>query len=92
MIAVRSILIRVAASVEIIIFLIYLIGGSRGVCVLRALHQQNKNLVQRMQVLKEEIQAMRVQVQDWKSIPYYKEQYAREHLQMARKDDEVYLL
>lgn len=92
MIAVRTIVLRAVATIEIVIFMVYLIGGPRGVRSLRILRQQNNELQTRMHSLEEEIQTMHEQAQDWTAYPYYQEQYAREHLQMARKDDEVYLL
>lgn len=92
MIPVGRILLRVIASVEVSIFCIYLIWGAHGMRAIRAMQEKNEALAAQMLQAEHELQTTRSEIQDWKTYPFYKEQYAREHLQMARKDDDVYLI
>jgi len=92
MISVRSLFLRLIAGIEIVIFAGYLLWGAHGVRAIRALQEKNRILEEQIAQAEEEIKQTRAELDDWNTYPFYKEQYAREHLQMARKDDEVYLL
>lgn len=92
MISIQSILIRTCAAVEITFFAGYLLWGAHGVRAIYALQEKNRALDDKIAHVEEEIKQTRSELDDWNTYPFYKEQYAREHLQMARKDDEVYLI
>lgn len=84
-------LLRLFFTAEIIIFSWFYYYGSRGVCSVQGLDQENCQLTQNIAELKQEIEEVDYQIIAWNSDPYFKEKIAREQLQMAYSFDEIYL-
>ncbi len=89
---VKQMAFRIFFALEIIIFTSVYIFGPQGIYVLRAMHQENSVLEKTIEGLHLEIKELEDQIVAWKTYPFYKEKIAREQLQMARKDDQVYYL
>jgi len=78
--------------IEIFIFLgVYFFGGN-GLQYLTRLKNENKQMHDQLQYLKQQMVALEKDIHDWNSNDFYKEKIAREKLQMARKGDQIYFL
>lgn len=92
MISARIFLLRLATLIELGFFGFYAVYGSHGLMAMRDLQEKNNMLEQNIHSREQEISQLKKEIADWQTYPFYREQYAREHLQMAQKDDEVYLI
>jgi len=87
----RTIL-RLFFAIEIVIFVgVYLFGGN-GLQYLTRLKSENSTLYFEILSLKKDISNLEKQIEDWQSNDFYKEKYARERLQMAKKGEVIYFL
>jgi len=87
----RTIL-RLFFAVEIVIFVsVYLFGGN-GLQYLTRLKSENNSLYFEIVSLKKDITELEKQIEDWQSNDFYKEKYARERLQMAKKGEMIYFV
>lgn len=78
--------------IEIIIFSFFYLFGSNGLKSLHDLENQNNSLTIENNLLKQEINELQSNITQWDNDPFYKEKIAREQLQMARPDEEIYLV
>jgi cell division protein FtsB len=90
--AMKKIVLRVCIAIELAIFLFYTIWGAHGVRAIFAIRQHNKDLESAIARLHVETHDLQRSITDWQTYPFYREKYARERLQMAHKDDEIYLI
>ena len=90
--AVKKIVLRACIILELVIFLFYTIWGGHGLRAIFAIKQHNKDLESAIARLHVEIDDLQRTISDWQTYPFYREKYARERLQMAHKDDEIYLI
>lgn len=77
---------------ECAVFFGFYFFGERGVPLLRELHHENKAYIREIIVLEEEIQKIQQQIDEWNTYPFYKEQVAREELQLINPGDTIYLV
>ncbi|MGC2310496.1 MAG: septum formation initiator family protein [Candidatus Babeliaceae bacterium] len=78
-----------AVSIEWLIFLNYCIfapGGFRDIYTLQKAQQQ---VIQDVKQIQEKIKHLKVEKEDWKDYPFYKEKIAREQLHMQKEGDEI---
>lgn len=66
--------------------------GSGGIMQIGALAQENKTLEMEIAKIEHACADLEKQINDWQNDSYYLEQYAREHLQMARADEEIFFI
>lgn len=92
MISAKQICLRIFIGIELALFIFYIIWGAHGVCAIITLNNQNKELEASIVRLHTEVNDLQSVIDDWQTYPFYREKYARERLQMAHKEDEIYLL
>lgn len=83
---------RILLGLELAVFLYIYIFGSQGVWAYCQVKKENGVLEGQIAQLRNEIVQINQQVVDWQQDVFGKEKIAREQLQMARKDDDVYYL
>ena len=66
--------------------------GQKGLLAVQRLGHEHQNLKKSIEVLKIEIFDLKQNIDQWQTNDFYKEQCAREQLQMARPDEQVYVL
>jgi cell division protein FtsB len=84
--------IRVAFVGEILLVSFYYLFGSHGLQALRTLAQVNSALLADIEVLENETTALQHELEEWKTDIFYKEKIAREKLQLAYLNEDLYFL
>ncbi|MEX0940509.1 MAG: septum formation initiator family protein [Candidatus Babeliales bacterium] len=79
-------------SLELITILFFYFFGTHGLPVLFRTKQENKQVEQEIRQLQEEIVNLEQLIYAWKKYPFYKEKIAREQLQMACADENIYII
>lgn len=83
---------KVFFFLEILVFgVIYMFGG-QGLQSLYYMSQHNRQLQQDIVALRQAALELEQQLQYWQTDDFYKEQLAREQLQMARPQEQIYYL
>lgn len=77
---------------EIIFFGIVYIFGGQGLQSIYYMSQHNRQLQQDIVNLQHMVTELEQQLQHWQTDDFYKEQLAREQLQMARPQEQIYYL
>jgi cell division protein FtsB len=83
---------RVFLLSEVLIFCSVYFFGVDGRPKVYKLCAENSKLEQEIAVLNKDICAIENEKLIWNADPFYKEKVAREQLQMARKDDEIFFI
>lgn len=86
----RTIL-RVLFVLEIITFSWFYFFGSQGILTIMAITTQVHTIDTEIGILKRDILDLEHQIVLQNECPFYKEKIAREQLQMARTDEEIYI-
>lgn len=89
---VKQAALRIFFAIEVMMFASVYVFGPQGMQVLRHVQQENMELEQHLDILRTEVKELEDTMMAWQTYPFYKEKIAREELQMARKDDQVYYL
>jgi cell division protein FtsB len=87
----KRIILRIALGVEISIFALYYLFASQGILTIMSLGAEIKKIEQEIFELNQEVLGLEHQIVLQKTCPFYKEKIAREQLQMARVDEEIYI-
>lgn len=74
------------------VFVSTYVGSSGGLSTVYAMKKENEDLKKKLVYLEQDINKIENEYNKWICEPFYKEKWAREQLQMARADDEVYFL
>lgn len=83
---------KVFFLLELLIFsTVYSLGG-QGLQTIYYMSQHNRQLQQDIVNLQHTVTALEQQLQYWQTDDFYKEQLAREQLQMARPQEQIYYL
>lgn len=90
MLTLKQKILRVFFVLEIIVFLCVYCLGAHGIRLMRQLQQENSALVTEIQQLTTNVQKLERDIMAWDKEPFLKEKFAREHLQMARKDELIF--
>lgn len=85
-------LLHVLLAFEFLFFAFYYIRGTNGLKTILQLKQENKKISQNIEKVKQEISSMKTEVESWEKYPLYKEQIARQDLQMAYPEEEIFLI
>jgi len=83
---------RLLFGVELMIFTIHYLFGAQGISLLHGLKKDLVQIDQELVVLQDEITRLEKQLVSINNDPFYKEKIAREQLQMARKDELIYMI
>lgn len=89
---IKKLFLRALLFFEIVIFGFTYLFGSNGLYFLKDLDKENNKLNIEVQNLKNEILSLENQINDWTVDPFYKEQLAREKLQLARENEKIYYI
>ncbi|TET06064.1 hypothetical protein E3J79_03330 [Candidatus Dependentiae bacterium] len=77
---------------EIVLFVTFYLFGSNSIQRLLELQSEQKELDMQLQNVKANVSYLNEQIELWNESSFFKEKVAREQLQMAREDDEIYYL
>ena len=77
---------------EVIVFCVVYLFGAQGIWVLKTLQQENAALVVHLREVEHQVQCLKNDALAWQTDNFKKEKLAREHLQMARQDDQIVVL
>lgn len=83
---------RLVLGLEVIGVAFFYLLGSGGLVALRHAHAINNELVSDITHLEQEITQLTAELEERKQNPFYRESIARKELQMAYKNETVYLL
>ncbi len=86
----RRILCVLALIVQSSILFLMLLRGPYGYMSLLHVCKKNIYLKEQCKYKREEIKKIQVQIQEWKTIAFLQEKYAREKLHMGKKDEQVF--
>lgn len=78
--------------IEVMVFAGVYLFGAQGIQALLRLKRDNNELDKEIKALQTEVAHLEQQIDVWNAHPFYKEKIAREQLQMARPDDQIYYL
>jgi len=79
-------------AIEIIIFGMMYFFGNYGIKQLNLARSENDVLLQEVNELKNNVQKLEKQLQDWQDDSFYKEKIARERLHMSKSNEQIYHL
>lgn len=77
---------------ECVVFFGFYLFGSRGLPQIRALRAENKQHIDDIMTLENDIILLQKEIDDWNTYPFYKEKIAREELQLINPGDTVYFV
>lgn len=80
------------ALLELCFFISYSIWGRHGLQSMRVLSEKNLVLEREIELVQRDIDKLTDELEDWEAYPFFKERHARQQLQMAQHDDEVFLI
>lgn len=92
MLYIKKLCMRFLLLAEIGVFGYIYFFGTNGI---QALHKQQMiaaGLQKNIEQIKNEIQQLKQEIYLWQTDDFYKEKIAREQLQMARKDDQIFYI
>lgn len=88
----KRLILRIFLIVEVAGLTGWYIVGKSGLRAIRGAERYNKQLDTDINNLEKEIGMLKEELEERQKNPFYKEKIARQELQMAREDEEIYLL
>lgn len=85
-------LLIVILLLEIVIFGVIYLFGKNGIKQLKQGKIENEQLICELQELKQVVQKLEKQLQDWETNSFYQEQIARERLHLSKPNEQIYYL
>lgn len=82
----------VVLGIEVLLFAGLYIRGPQGIVKLHEIHGEEVTICTGVDQLRQEVVTLKQDIEAWHKHPFHKEKIAREQLQMARPDDEVFYL
>lgn len=89
---VKKYMIRVILGLELLVFMYIYLFGSQGTYELVKLRAENNLCMQEHRTMYQEYEGLQKEVMRWEQDDFVRGKMAREKLQMAHKDDEIYYL
>jgi cell division protein FtsB len=89
---IKKLTLRIFLALEIILFSLFYIFGSQGLQALMRLRHQNIILHNELESIQQDVKNLELELVDWRKNQFYKEKIAREQLQMARPEEDIYFL
>lgn len=89
---IKKIIMRTVLGIEFFTFAWLYVYGPHGLQMLGRMKHENHILEQHVQTLQDDVRDFENKIVAWNAYPFYKEQVAREQLQMARKDEIIYYI
>jgi cell division protein FtsB len=87
---IKRVIARIVLCAECILFGYLCVYGVHGFKRLQFLEKENRKILYEITEQEQKIEQLRSALNEWEENPFLKEQIAREKLQMARRDDEIY--
>jgi len=87
---IKKILLRVFLVAEIVVLSYVYLCGKSGLYALQQARTDVKKLDQEIVLAKNEVAQLESKISAWETDDFYKEKFAREQLQMARRDEEIF--
>lgn len=88
----QRIMLYTILGVEVVVFAGLYVRGPQGLQALDSMRVECDAMHKDVQELRQEVATLKEEVDHWEQYPFHKEKIAREQLQMARTDDEVFYL
>lgn len=79
-------------GIEIVMFAGFYMRGPHGLQALEGMRGECTAIHHDVEALRQEVATLQHEIDQWEQHPFHKEKIAREQLQMARTDDEVFYL
>jgi cell division protein FtsB len=89
---IKRTILRVFFGLELVAFTGIYFFGPHGKQRLWQLNQENVTIIAQIDSLKADVHTLEQHIVQWNTHPFYKEKIAREQLQMACKDEKIYLV
>lgn len=83
---------RFAFVIELVLFSGYYLIGANGIVTLISMSREIKSVQLEVSTLKDEVQHLQHHIALQKKHPFFKEKIAREQLQMAHENEEIYVI
>lgn len=88
----KNIVLIAILLIEIVIFGAAYLFGKHGIGQVKLAQAKNEQLFEEVQILKQGVEKLEKQLQEWKSDSFYKEQIARERLHLSKPNEHIYYL
>lgn len=88
----KKLSLRIFFALEFLIFFSFYFFGNNGYKKIKNLKIEKQTLEDKIKFLNNDINLLAVEIENFKKYPFFKEKIAREHLQLAKKNDDIYLL
>ncbi len=92
MIITKQLLLRMFLVGELCTVGFLFICGPQGFFAVRAVYKEHAALLIKIAQEEEEVKLLKKRIDEWVKNDFYKEKIARENLQMARPEEQVYVL
>lgn len=79
-------------GVELVVFAGFFVRGPQGLQNLSDIYVEQSAMQEGLTQLTQEVTALKQDIDNWNKHSFHKEKIAREQLQMARPDDEIFYL
>jgi cell division protein FtsB len=89
---IKQVMVQLLLMVELCVFGYAYMYGNNGMGTLQARQKEVDTLRTTIEQLKKEVAAVESEILVWQTNDFYKERIAREQLQMARKDDQLFYI
>jgi len=86
----KSILYKVALGLQVTLFAYVFVYGKKGWLVLETVKHEISGVTEQVQKQSQEVAQRTKEIEEWSGDSFYKEKIAREQLQMARTEDEIF--
>jgi cell division protein FtsB len=83
---------RFAFAIELALFTGYYLIGANGIVALVSMNKEITSTQREVSLLKDEVQHLQQHIALQKKHPFFKEKIAREQLQMAHENEEIYVI
>jgi cell division protein FtsB len=78
--------------VELVTLSFFYLFGAHGLPIIFQFKKESQQIETEIEKLQKVMNALEKKLNDWHDYSYYKEQIARQQLQMARPDEQIYYL
>lgn len=92
MMQIKKMMLRLFLMAEIVVLSYVYVFGKSGLYALEKSRDEIKKVEQEIVQVKNEIAQLESRVSEWETDDFYKEKFAREQLQMACRDEEIFYI
>ncbi len=88
----KHLILRLVLLAEVISAIVFFVFGSQGIIAVSKKNAEHFQLIACIELEKKEINSLDAEIKNYSLLDFYKEKIAREDLQMARPEEQVYIL